>query len=100
MRLPRPDLPRSELWVAALLFAVGALVGALAAAMIVTYHDGAALGGLSNANRLQYDTAWIILLDGVSLVMFALARRRIAKLFAIVAALILLTAAASAALTG
>ncbi len=88
MRLPRPDLPRSELWVAALLFAVGALVGALAAAMIVTYHDGASLGGLSNANRLQYDTAWIIFLDGVSLVMFALARRRIAKLFAIAAALI------------
>jgi PAS domain S-box-containing protein len=84
----RPDSSRSEFGVAALLIAIGLVVAALAATVLVTYHDGPEVLRLSGADRLQYDTAWIILLCGMSLLTYAVRFRGMARLFAAGAMLI------------
>ena len=78
----RADLARSDFAVAALLFSIGLVVAALAAAVLIAYHDGPQVLRLAGPNHLQYDTAWIVLLCGTSLVAYALRLRGTARLLA------------------
>ncbi len=86
--MQRPDLPGPELWIAALLFAVGLVIASFAASVLVTYHNGPQFMQLSGLDRLQYDTAWTIGLCGVSLLAYATGARAIARVCATLAILI------------
>ncbi len=86
--MKRADLSRSDFAVAGLLFAIGLVVAALAAAVLIAYHDGPQVLRLSGAHHLQYDTAWIVLLCGMSLVAYAARLRGGARLLACGAMLI------------
>jgi PAS domain S-box-containing protein len=86
MKLPRIIdyrivLRRPEIWTAALLFATGLVVAALAAATLVAYHHGPAMLSVRGFPPLQYDTAWIVLAYGIALVLYALQRPAIAHVF-------------------
>jgi PAS domain S-box-containing protein len=80
--MKHPHLTRPDLGAAALLFTIGLVVGTLALAVLISYHDGPDVLRLSGTDRLQYDTAWIILLCGVSLLTYAVRLRGAARLFA------------------
>ena len=80
--MQKPDLSRSDLWVATLLFAVGLVVASFAVAVLVTYHNGPQLFQMSGVDRLQYDTAWIIALSGISLLTYAAGLRTVGRLCA------------------
>src|SRR5450631_2659435 len=82
------DSSRADLAVAAMLFVIGVVVGSLATMALTSYHGGPALLRVSGAYRLQYDTAWILLLCGMSLVTYAVSFRGIARILAGGAALI------------
>jgi PAS domain S-box-containing protein len=80
--------PRSDFWVAALLLAIGLMAAALAISALVSYHNGPAFLQLPGVARLQYDTAWVALLCGGSLMMYAGGLHIVARLCAIAAILI------------
>ena len=82
------SFPRSDFWVAALLLAIGLMVAALAISALVSYHDGPAFLQLPGIVRLQYDTAWVALLCGASLMTYAGGLHTVARLCAIAAILI------------
>jgi PAS domain S-box-containing protein len=82
------DHSHAAIWVAALHFAIGLGVAVFGTAVLVTYHNGLPLLQFPGGDRLQYDTAWVIVLDGVSLLLYALTLRVVAKLCAAVTVLI------------
>ena len=86
--MPRTGSSRSEFLAAALLFAVGSVVAAFAVAVLITYHNGAAVLRSLGANQLQYDNAWVVLLVGLSLILYALRLRGPGRLCAVAAMLV------------
>jgi PAS domain S-box-containing protein len=80
--MQKSDLSSSDLWVAALLFAVGLVVASFAIAVLMSYHNGPQVFQLPGVDRLQYDTAWIVALSGISLLTCAIGLRIVGRLCA------------------
>src|SRR5271168_2309140 len=80
--MQKPELSRADILVATLQFAIGLAVTSVAAAVVLSYYNGLPELRLPGGERLQYDAAWIILLDGLALLLYALTLRGAAKLCA------------------
>ncbi|MEO8741310.1 MAG: PAS domain S-box protein [Casimicrobiaceae bacterium] len=80
--MPRSKLQSSDIWEAALLVGVGAVIAALSAAVLITYHGGPAMLALTGVDRLQYDTAWVFACFGLALMTYSAGLRTVSQVIA------------------
>ncbi len=86
--MQRLALARPDIWISALLFAIGLVIASFAVSVLVTYHNGPQILQIAGLDRLQYDTAWVIVLCGASLLTYATGLRAAGRLCATVVFLI------------
>ncbi|HTP46443.1 MAG TPA: PAS domain S-box protein [Casimicrobiaceae bacterium] len=76
---------RSDVWVCAVLAAIGTSIAAIAGTMIWSWHTGEPISiAGSTVERVQYDTAWVFVFCGMALALQAVGQHRAARLCAAV----------------
>jgi two-component system, NarL family, sensor histidine kinase UhpB len=81
-----PRFAQISAWISPVLFAIGLAVAAMAGLMIASWHSTEPLAPAFE--RVQYDTAWVFLFCGSTLLLHAIGMRRAARLCAAVPVLL------------
>jgi PAS domain S-box-containing protein len=71
-----------DLLMAVVFLVIGVAIASAALAVIATFHDGLPQLLVPDGGKVQYDTVWVLFLDSVALIAYALTRRAFAKICA------------------